>query len=142
MMVVCSSCRLKAVSCNDSLNCYEDVMAQRTTKKTTKTNGRTNSGTNGRRKTGTSGHNPASRTNYRALLEALQAEVADVHRMLDAVNAPQNCGTLNGRMVEFVRKQYRKYGDMTNPGADAQRMLRAVEAPVGADGPPWSMFSP
>gem|GEM_PF-7134576 len=80
------------------------------------------------------------RTNYRALLELLQAEVADVHRMLDAIRAPQNCGTLNGRMVEFARKQYRKYGEMSNPGNEARKMLEAVEAPVGADGPPWSMF--
>lgn len=111
------------------------------TKKTArKTTSRKNgSGKNGTAKNGSNGRTP--RVNYKARLAALQAEVADVHLMLDAVNAPQNCGTLNGRMVEFARKQYRKYGSSTNPGGEAQKMLAAVEAPVLGDGPPWSLFS-
>lgn len=115
-------------------------MASRTTKKKATKRVTKASGASGRKKTGENGQKPV-RTNYRALLESLQAEVDDVHRMLDAIRAPQNCGTLNGRMVEYARHQYNKYGSMSNPGGDAQKMLQAVEAPVGGEGPPWSMFS-
>lgn len=87
------------------------------------------------------------RANYKAMyeeaqrqLEALRNEIDDVNLMLDAVECPPNCGTLNGRMVEFARKNYKKYGSMTNPGGEARKMLQAVQAPVGADGPPWSMY--
>lgn len=88
------------------------------------------------------------RTNYKAMceelraqVEALTAQIADVDRMLDAVNTPPNCGTINGRMVEYARKQLRKYGGMTNPGGEAKNMLAAVEAPVEGHGAPWSLYS-
>lgn len=100
---------------------------------------KSSNGTNGSNGNGNGKATP--RPNYKAQLEALQRQIADVHLMLDAVDCPQNCGTLNGRMVEYARKQYKKYGTMTNPGGEAKRMLAAVEAPVVGDGPPWSLYS-
>ena len=88
------------------------------------------------------------RTNYKAMYEAaerrlaaLRTEIADVNRMLDAIGCPQNCGTINGRMVEYARKNYKKYSPMTNPGGEAHRMLEAVEAPMTGDGPAWSLYA-
>jgi hypothetical protein len=112
---------------------------------TRKVNGKTNGKTNGKMN-GKVAAKP--RTNYKAMCAELQAEVealalqiADVDRMLDAVDTPPNCGTINGRMVEYARKQLKKYGGMTNPGGEAKNMLQAVEAPVEGNGPPWSLYS-
>jgi hypothetical protein len=87
------------------------------------------------------------RINYKALYEAsqkqlaaLQTQIQDINTMLDAIGCPQNCGTINGRMVEYARKNYKKYSPMSNPGGEARKMLAAVEAPVVGDGPPWSLF--
>lgn len=117
-------------------------MAQR------KTNGKVNGKVNGKARANGKEKASKPRNNYKAMYEALQArqtelesEIHDVHRMLDAVQCPPNCGTLNGRMVEYARKQYQKYGSMTNPGGEAHKMLQAVEAPVEGNGPPWSLYS-
>lgn len=87
-----------------------------------------------------------ARVNYKSLYEeaarqlaSLRQEIEDVNMMLDAIQCPPNCGTINGRMVEFARKSFRKYGHATNPGDEARRMLQAVAAPVGSDGPVWSV---
>jgi hypothetical protein len=70
--------------------------------------------------------------NYRKLYEALQHQIRDVHRMLDAAEAPQNCGTINGRMVEFAKDWYKRCDPQsaTHPGITAKRMLQAVDAPL------------
>lgn len=128
-------------------------MAQR---KVTKKKVQRSNGTNGKAKQNGNGNGAAkprtngtvkARANYkaqyeamRAQYEALQAQIADVNRMLDSIECPQNCGTINGRMVEYARKNYSKYGSMTNPGGEARKMLHAVEAPVQGNGPPWSLY--
>jgi hypothetical protein len=75
---------------------------------------------------------PTKRINYKELYERLQAEVDDVHRMLDAADCPPNCGTLNGRMVEFAKDWLRRVGatQQTHPSIAARKMLRAVDAPM------------
>ena len=128
-------------------------MAQRTAKKVQKRNG--TNGTNGKARVNGNGKSNGNgngsatiRMNWKAEYEtmkarydALQAEIADVNLMLDAIECPPNCGTINGRMVEYARKNYKKYGSMTNPGGEARKMLHAVEAPVQGNGAPWSLYS-
>lgn len=73
------------------------------------------------------------RPNYRAKYEALEQQVRDVHRMLDAAECPPNCGTVNGRMVEFAKDWLRRCGGgsgATHPEISATRMLQAVGAPL------------
>lgn len=74
----------------------------------------------------------APRQNYKAKYEALQRQVDDVHRMLDAAECPPNCGTVNGRLVEFAKDWLRRCGGMgsTHPQIAARKMLTAVDAPL------------
>jgi hypothetical protein len=66
------------------------------------------------------------------MYEALMAQVADVHRMLDGASAPQNCGTINGRMIEFAKDWLKRCdpGHQTHPASTARKMLKAVDAPL------------
>jgi hypothetical protein len=72
------------------------------------------------------------RVNYKAKYQDLQRQVDDVHRMLDACECPPNCGTVNGRLVEFAKDWLRRCGGMgaTHPQMAAQKMLKAVDAPL------------
>lgn len=80
-----------------------------------------------------------TRSDYKAQLEALQLEsaelkrqIAEVHRMLDAAETPPNCGTVNGRLVEFAKHWLKRCnpGSMTHPAVTARAMLKAVDTPL------------
>ena len=72
-----------------------------------------------------------ARPNYKVKYLALQRQVEEVHRMLDAAECPPNCGTLNGRMIEFAKDWLRRCGEasLSHPATAARAMLRAVDAP-------------